>query len=340
MNVVAPEKVSPAAASEAAAAVPEPSRWRDFLRALAKVTALLVGTALALVAFVVVVPDGNDYAKATLMKHERLARPVAKKIVLVGGSNLAFGMDSAMIEQATGRLVVNMGMNGYFGVRFMLEEVKPQLKAGDTVVIALEYDSFFKSVDGTPTDLLMVAKNDSRALSHLTWQQRLAMAKVVPYVAQQKLLRLIRNAGHLFRTEQRGPLDMIETLAGFNQYGDLESHLGVDWNAELENGIDLTRTPMDGEVIGLLRDFAAEMKGRSVQVIVSYTPAIEYYYAAHKRSIDHLHELMTEGGSLVVPSPPTDFVFPRRLFFDTVYHVNREGRALRTQKVIRDIQRN
>jgi hypothetical protein len=41
---------------------------------------------------------------------------------------------------------------------------------------------------------------------------------------------------------------------------------------------------------------------------------------------------------LIVPSPPADFVYEESQFFDTVYHLNREGRALRTEKVIRDLE--
>src|SRR5688572_19607287 len=85
---------------------------------------LLVLVAMATMAlFVLVVPEVNDYHRASVTKHQRLSALPSPKIVLAGGSNLAFGIDSQMIEKATGRKVVNMGMDGYLGARFLLAEV-------------------------------------------------------------------------------------------------------------------------------------------------------------------------------------------------------------------------
>ena len=135
------------------------------------------------------------------------------------------------------------------------------------------------------------------------------MAAAVPYAAQQKVLRLARDA--LRRTPRKPKLiDQVEALAGFDGYGDLTSHLGVRWPHGREDGIDLTRTAMDGEVVGLLQAFTRQMQARGVTVIVSYTSAIADYYERHRASIDSLHRLLTESPPLVVPSPPNAFVFP------------------------------
>ena len=111
-----------------------------------------------MIAIVALVPDGNDYALATRTKNARLHANVPAQDRPGRGSNIAYGLDSSVIQRELGGHVVNMGVNGYLGVRFMLEEVKDAIKAPDVVVISLEYDSFYKSVDGTAKDLLMIAK--------------------------------------------------------------------------------------------------------------------------------------------------------------------------------------
>jgi hypothetical protein len=314
------------------------------LRLLAKGLVLLLVSLVTVTAVVLLVPDGNDYATTSLRKHARLTMDQPRKIVFVGGSNLMFGLDSQLIERETGSHVVNMGMNGYFGARFMLSEVKASLRAPDVVVVSLEYDNFFKSVDGTSSDLLMVAKANPRAFRYLSWKQRSAVARAVPYVAQQKLLRLMREGMRYSVTGSRGlpedeiALTSIESAAGVNEYGDMTSHVGVAWPWEREDGLDLTRHPLDGQVVGLLQSFAAEMQARGVAVLVSYTPAIDYYYRKHKQSIDHVHVELSRSAPLVVPRPPQEFVFAEPLFFDTVYHLNEKGRKIRTEKVIRDLE--
>jgi hypothetical protein len=318
---------------------------RDALRLGAKALSVAAVCAVAVAAIVTFIPEGNDYAEATILKHNRLNSFDGPRIVLVGGSNLAFGIDSQMMQRETACPVVNMGMNGYFGVRYMLEEVRPALRRGDTVVVALEYDSFFKSVEGTASNLFVIVKANPEGVNYLTWRQRLAVLGATPYIAQEKLLRLIRGVAFGLRDAIAGEGDdaatieemtsQIETLSGFNAEGDLVSHLGVDWPFEHEPGIDPS-TPVDPEIIGLLRSFDADMQARGVRVMISYTPLLRDFYVQHQAGIDNVHRLITEAG-LTAPAPPADYVYDESFFFDTVFHVNAEGRTLRTERLAADI---
>ena len=54
--------------------------------------------------------SGDDNYLAAVLEKDRLIRNTASpKIILVGGSNLAFGIDSRAIEDSLGIHVVNMG---------------------------------------------------------------------------------------------------------------------------------------------------------------------------------------------------------------------------------------
>jgi hypothetical protein len=320
----------------------------DVLRLLAKGIVLLLGAMATVAAVGTLIPEVNDYALANLKKHERLAADVPKKIVFVGGSNLAFGLDSAAIEKATNTRVVNMGMDGFFGLRYMLEEVKPSLKRSDTVVVSLEYDAFYKSVDGTPSELFMVVKANPRAFGYLTWNQRARMAQSVPYVAQQKVLRMLREGLDVVRrgsgeggsrgAAQERVADSVGTLAGFNEQGDLTSHLGIKWTFERGAELNISQLPIDMEVVRMLQDFTKQMNAREISVFISYTPAAQSYYDRHKATLTELHAILTRAAPVVVPRPPADFVFREEWFFDTVFHLTAEGRPVRTQKVIDDLQ--
>jgi hypothetical protein len=314
-----------------------------------KGTVLLIAAYLSVFAIFAFVPEVNDFADGSIIKHRRLAETGGRRIVLIGGSNLSFGVDSAILEGATGCSVVNMGMNGYLGVRFMLEEAKPYLRTGDIVVIAFEYDNFHKSVDGTAVDQLIVVKANPEAFSYLTFLQRQAVLRAVPYVAQQKVLRLIREAKDSALTflldRDSAPtqpsvvdINVIESASGYTDRGDLISHLGISWPYDREDGIDMTHTPRDTEVVPLMADFAQEMTKEGIDVLVSYTPVIRDYYDRHRGAIDRLHTLMANSPPLTVPSPPSVFVYNEPFFFDTVYHLNADGRTLRSQRLSDDIR--
>jgi hypothetical protein len=306
---------------------------------LAALTVVTKGAALLLAAYataagiVAFVPEVNDYAKASVLKHQRLS--------------VVPGIDSAIIEQATGCATVNMGMDGRLGVRFLLEETRPQLRRGDIVVAALEYDGFYESVQGSNADQLMIVKANPHAFTYLDWPQRQALVYAVPYVAQEKLARLTREAYYsaLDRFLGKAPevplvdMNAIESAAGFNDRGDLVSHLGVRWPWEHEDGVDMTHEEMDPLAVPLLVEFTRDMNARGVDVLLSYTSVMRSYFERHKSAIEGLHERMTQSAPLVVPSPPDAFVYDDALFFDTVYHLNAEGRIMRSTRVAEDIGR-
>ena len=326
------------------------SAFRNFIRLWIKGCALLTAVFATILAIVVYIPDRNDYSQASVLKHHRLAEQVTQKIVLVGGSNLAFGIDSTMIQRATGCPVVNMGMNGYLGVRYMLEEVKPYLKPSDIVVLAFEWDNFFKSIDGTAADLLAVVKSNQVAFFYLSLKQKFWVITATPAMAQEKVMRMIAETITLLKTRVTGRKDEIQndedylfwdvvlTLRGTSPEGDVVSHLGVDWPYRRKDGQIPMGMPVEPKMISLMRDFATEMTKRDVSVMVSYTPIMRRFYDRHQSDLSEAHKLITATPPLSAPSPPSAFVFDEPYFFDTVYHMSGEGRTLRTQKLIDDLE--
>jgi hypothetical protein len=312
---------------------------------LAAIVASIVGS------IVLLVPDENDYSQASVLKHERLAQLPSPKIVLVGGSNLAFGVDSQQIEQALDCQVVNMGMNGWLGIRFMLEEVRGTLKAGDTVVLSFEWDNFFKPVEGHGPSFLGIIKTNPGALSFLTIEQLKSLLVAFSEVAQEKTERLIKQAltsvgirkQEPSAREQRGAfLNTIEALEGFSPHGDLVSHLSVETPLPFPLGQDLIQkgTPVEKKAIEMMVEFAKEMTSRKIHVLVSYPPIPPDVFQRHSESFNDIHRVLSLQVELSIPRPPTELVFDRENFFDTIYHLNRYGRPLRTKKMIEDLSIN
>jgi hypothetical protein len=62
----------------------------------------------------------NPLYASTVIKHKRLAAAPSPRLILVGGSNVLFGIDSAMIERETDFNPVNMGLIGGLRLEYML----------------------------------------------------------------------------------------------------------------------------------------------------------------------------------------------------------------------------
>jgi hypothetical protein len=310
---------------------------------LAVLAAAIFATAAAIV---FLIPEQNDYNLGIDLKHRRLEQFDTRKIVLVGGSNLSYGVDSKLLQKVTGCPVVNMGMNGYFGVRYMLEEVKPHINPSDVVVLSFEYDNLFKSVDGSPVSHLAIIKARPAVLSYLSFGQKLQAIAAIPTVAQTKIIRLIDEliiavkepmSGKTYEVEPAIDMNIIESLKSFTPEGDIVGHLGAVWPFDREAAVVPEGATIDPEMIALMQTFAAEMQKRGVPVIVSYTPFLREAYDELQGDLTRFDAMIRSSPPLIAPSPPSSFVFDESLFFDTVYHLNERGRPLRTQKMADDL---
>ena len=103
---------------------------------LLPVTLLTTGAAL---------PDcyGESYYAELPELYRRLKTAEGRKLVLVGGSNIAFGVDTAQLEQTLDEFgydctVCPFGLYAAVGTSVMLELAEDSLSEGDVVVLAIE----------------------------------------------------------------------------------------------------------------------------------------------------------------------------------------------------------
>ena len=75
--------------------------------------------------------DSNHYLSALQDKIERLESCVGNRILVVGGSNAAFGFDSQCIQQTTGLDTVNLGLHVSLGLPFYLETIRQHCRDGE-----------------------------------------------------------------------------------------------------------------------------------------------------------------------------------------------------------------
>ena len=102
---------------------------------------LIMLALIAVFCFVIVMPQYLlNYQASLIDKNERLCSIDGAKIVLVGNSNWAFGVDSQKLEEAMGMPVVNMGMHGGIGNPFNEQAAVQNIHEGDIVIIS--YSNF------------------------------------------------------------------------------------------------------------------------------------------------------------------------------------------------------
>ena len=66
----------------------------------------------------------NTFLDAWRVKHDQLVAPGENRLIIAGGSNCAFGIDSAMLESFTTGKTINLGLHGGIGLALMVNEVE------------------------------------------------------------------------------------------------------------------------------------------------------------------------------------------------------------------------
>ncbi|MGC1275927.1 MAG: hypothetical protein WBC44_19655, partial [Planctomycetaceae bacterium] len=112
--------------------------------------ALAAGSRHGLIATLVddFIAGPDHYLAAAADKGRWLRTAPGPRIILVGGSNVAFSMDCKILEDRYGLAPVNMGLQARLGPRFMTRQVVDQVREGDVVIVMMEHLAMYRGPDG------------------------------------------------------------------------------------------------------------------------------------------------------------------------------------------------
>ena len=281
----------------------------------------------------------DSYLAAVLEKDRLIRNTPSPKIILVGGSNLAFGIDSKAIEDSLGLHVVNMGLYAKLGLKYMLAQVRPYIKAGDVVAVVPEYDQFYgdySNGDQTLNTALLYAPPDR--IPDFIRSYSIVDVVLRPRVENARRSFLRAFAAAVGREQMLFPQDTnaVYNRRSFNQYGDAVSHLNKP--GMNPDSIFVKRLPPLKEFNrGTLKDLnsiASRAKEEKAHAYFLFPSYIDRSYVINVAPIDSLRRKLVRGMNIPILGTPKDFVMNKEYFFDTRYHLNREGRDLRTSRMI------
>lgn len=267
-------------------------------------------------------------------KVERLENTPGRRVVVIGGSSVAFGIDSALFEEETGLTCVNFGLYAAFGLKPMLDLSLPALHRGDIVVIAPEtsrqmysaycgYDYLLQAFETCPARLLGLG---------IEYWPGLAL-KVPGYAGDAKRLRErggAQNAG-------------VYALSSFNERGDISYPRpeNVMEQGYIEDNLPETdRAIVTREFLDMINDYTRAARRRGAEVYFSYCPidALSLRDSDEARREDFAQALR-EGLECPILSPLDDHIMDAGFFYDSNYHLNDTGVRYNTLLLAGDVLR-
>lgn len=281
----------------------------------------------------------NPYAKKDLEisytasieeKYNRLRSLPSPKIVLIAGSNFAYGINSELIEDSLLLPVVNMALHYNYGADFMLRQIEPQLHKGDIVLMGFEYIVESK---GNIGEKITMARMFPKAKEWFDYEDGLQLIREngIARIANMRLTidRLISNNSYPTVEDTTS----VFFRKAINKYGDLISHLNNPPLKEIPAAVINKKTNLL-PVIADMNAFSKKMKARGVKVYYTYPSYAQSGYEQEKEMLNRLDRQLEKNARFPILGKQQDFVFADSLCQDMVYHLNANGRNIRTQKLI------
>lgn len=274
-------------------------------------------------------------------KYELLNSTDEPKIVFVGGSSLAFGLDSDMVKEELPFTPVNMGLYANLGTKIMLDLSSSNINEGDIIVIAPEMNSqtlslYFngettmQALDGSPEMLKSIGSDDYTSLVGELWN-----------FATRKLSYTVSGE----RPENTGAYKKEH----FNKYGDndFDRPYNVMTTVQKSITLDFRYDKNDGVTteyelfIDYLNDFVDDARDKGATVYFSFPPmnsaAMSNYNT--KENITEFYNNLARSLHCRIISNINDYIMDEGYFFDSEFHLNNDGVVVRTVKLIDDIKR-
>lgn len=274
------------------------------------------------------------YDSAIIDKTERLKNINEPKIILVGNSNVAFGINSEIIEKELKMPVVNLGLHGDMCNFFHENIAKLNINKGDIVVIC--HSSFDDNDKFNNPDLALITLDNNKDLLPLfRAKDIIAMIPSYPTYFRNSFYMWISGKGN----DDSG--DCYSRNA-FNKYGDVIYKPEFDqMDPDEYFKSESVKVPEINEYcIKRLNDFYDYCKNQQASLVIAgYPIAYGKYSEFTKQDFDKFQNKLESALDCEIISDYSDYFYPYDLFYNTGLHLTNEGAKVRTEQLVSDLQK-
>jgi len=309
--------------------------FRRFIALFLAVLLILPVTAL----LVIFTPDvyGETFLGALSPKLERLKNTEGERLIVVGGSSVAFGLDSKLLHEYTGYEVVNFGLYATLGTRIMLDLSADYIKEGDIVILAPELDSQTLSMYYNAEAVWQAAGSDLSILKGVDFDNYSETIAQIPEYLSNSLSRFFRKSGSI------SP-EGIYRSDSFNEYGDISyprDYNVMAANYDVNQIISLTPELYEQEFISYVNEYIEFVEKLGGTVYYTFCPINKSALSkdTSAETIAEFYRYVLENIHCPIISDPNSLIMDEGYFYDTNFHLNDAGVRVRTAKLIEDIFR-
>ncbi len=270
--------------------------------------------------------------------YRRLTGSTGKRLILVGGSNVAFGVDGGLLKQLLAQYgyeytVCPFGLYAAVGTSAMLELSQGQLREGDVVVLAIEPASEALSAYFGASAFWKCAEDAPELLTAVGPAHRAALAG--NYVGFLQERAAICSSGQFPQGEGAYAKSSFDESGNmiFCRAGNIMA-LGWDTGAP----VDLAAVSISPDFARQVNDYCKAARERGAEVYLSFSPvnrsALE---GSPGEGAAAYFRACLDAFDCPAVSDPNRYILDSGWFYDSNFHLNSAGAVLRTCLLAEDL---
>lgn len=288
---------------------------------------------------VMVIPVKFDkmYQYAINAKYDHMVKISSPKIIVVGGSATAFGINEALLADIIHRPVANLGLHAVLGPKFVTNMAMANAGKDDIIVLAYEYIMWTGTIRTDPALATSAMDGAIGLYRFIPMDSGEGVAKYMPIFILKKI--------DTFLVEQPSlsPIGLYSS-SSFNDDGKMVFERGGTVlpsplpDVPPYSRIYPTANDISMDFINYVNDLYDYASKKGAYVVVSFPSTLDEALGV---SVDELVGLENRLRSVLrapIISNTKDYVYSREYMYDTTYHCNNAGEEVNTKKLAKDLE--
>lgn len=299
---------------------------------------LAIPLTLVLVGFATPSVYADSYYGELPLMYGNMRSVKGKKIVIIGNSNVAFGVDSELIERELAAdgleyKVCNFGLYGAIGTKAMLDLSKNYISEGDIVIFSPEADAQSLSLYFSGLETWRGVDGNWNMLSDLNGAGAIMTGSYPSFVAEKykfKKSGAPQGAGVYASDSFNARCDMKNADRPYNIMSG-----GYDEN----NIIELDGGLLKKEFLTYVNDYYKHVVRAGAEMYFSFAPVNRTGVKdCSPATVEKFYSDIDDGLDFPIISDPNAYILDPEWFYDSNLHLNSVGMTLRSIKLTEDIK--
>lgn len=223
--------------------------------------------------------------------------------------------------------MVNHAIHAGYGLKYILDDVLPYINKGDTLILSPEYSHFIGNNYLGKEPLLFSLTAVPQNLKLISINQFINVASFIPKFSFGRMKSLVYS---LLDPQSTSSNTGVYSEHAINSYGDNHTHWGLkktDFESYKFTG------HINPQTFTYLDQIKQSVEARGAKLFISYPSLCLSTYNINKETINSIKAKL-EQSQFHILGVPQLFVYPDSLFYDTPYHLGKQGAGLRTATLL------